>query len=448
MRFFGALLLVLSIGAVQVRGQEPRLPAPSATPSESEALIQRARALSAAGNYRESAAAWQTIGTREPVIAGLAARESIRALIAAGDIDAALKGLSELGTAAPAELVLRAADACRAAGTFDSAASLYRRARQAAGRSATADEAAIGLARTLEQEGQPRQALETYRELQLTFRGTAAFEVADEGARRLSSQLNGAEPLTESDFESIVDRLAGVAAFRRAVDMQAEWLKSFPATPRREEIESAMVRHLYSLRANDEARRRALAFLEQYPASLETGSVFITLFRLDVREGRSADVEKRGRAIMSGEIDGTTLSDRQGAARLLAEYLVSIGQPTKALAVYSALYKMTQTRAGRVDVLWRMSIASLRAGNPARAIKELQQVLRLEARFRDSARRDILAGPCAERHRVEGSGTRAVGLPDETSSVYLLRNARRAAKRHAITCRRRWCFPRSRCAMR
>jgi soluble lytic murein transglycosylase len=377
MRFLGPLLLVLSISAVEVRGQEPRLPAPSETPSESEALIRRARALSLAGNYRESAAAWQTIGTREPVIASLAARESIRALIAAGDTDAALKGLSELGTAAPAELLLGAADACRAARTFDSAASLYRSARQAAGRS-TADEAAIGLARTLEQADQPRAALETYRELQLTFRSVAAFEIADEGARRLSSQLNGAEPLTESDFESIVDRLTGVAAFRRAVDMQAEWLKSFPATPRREEIESAMVRHLYSLRANDEARGRALAFLKQYPASLETGSVFITLFRLDVREGRSADVEKRGRAIMSGEIDGTTLGDRQGAARLLAEYLVSIGQPTKALGIYSALYKMTQTRSGRVDVLWRTSIASLRAGNPARAIKELQQVLGLK----------------------------------------------------------------------
>ena len=359
-------------------GQEPRLPALAATPSESEALILRARALSAAGNYRDSAAAWQTIGSREPAIAGVAARESIRALIAAGDIEPALKGLSELGSAAPAELLLRGADACRAARTFDCAASLYRRARQTAGRSPAADEAAIGLARTLEQAGQPREALETYRELQLTFREAAAFEVADEGARRLASQLNGAESLTESDFESIVDRLAGVAAFRRAVDMQAEWLKSFPATPHREEIESAMVRHLYSLRANDEARARAADFLKQYPASLETGAVFITLFRLDVREGRSADVEKRGRAIMTGEIDGTTLSDRQGAARLLAEYLVSIGQPTKALGVYSALYKMTQTRTGRVDVSWRMAIASLRAGNTARAIKELQQVLRLK----------------------------------------------------------------------
>ena len=377
MKTFGALLLVLSIGGVQVHGQEPRLPGPAATPSESEALIQRARALSAARTYRESAAVWQTVGAREPVIASLAARESIRALIAAGDTEPALRGLSEMGTAAPSDLLLRAADACRAAGAFDCATSLYRRARQAAGRSPEADEAAIGLAATLEQEGNPREALETYRELQLTFREAAAFDLADAAARRLSPRAD-AEPLTEADYDAIVDRLAGIAAFRRAVDMQTEWLKNFPASSRREEIESTKVQHLYSLRANDEARLRANTFLKEHPDSTNTGDVFVTLFRLDVREGRSADVEKRGRAIMGGEIAGTTLSDRQGAGRLLAEYLVSIGQPTKALGIYSALYKMTPTRSGRVDVLWRMSIASVRARNPARAVKELQQVLRLK----------------------------------------------------------------------
>jgi soluble lytic murein transglycosylase-like protein len=377
MKPIGALLLVLSIGAVQVQGQEPRLPGPATAPAESEALIRRARALSAARTYRESAAVWQTVGMRDPVIASLASRESIRALIAAGDIEPALRGLTELGTAAPSDLLLRAADACRVTSAFDCATSLYRRARQAAGRSPEADEAAIGLASTHEQQGNLREALETYRELQLTFREAAAFERADAGARRLSSRAD-TEPLTESDYDAIVDRLAGIAAFRRAVDMQTEWLKNFPASARREEIESARVQYLYSLRANDDARLRARAFLKEHPDSARTGDVVVTLFRLDVREGLSADVEKRGRAIMNGEITGTTLSDRQGAARLLAEYLVSVGQPTKALAVYSALYKMTSTRGARVDVLWRMSIASIRALNPARAIKELQQVLRLK----------------------------------------------------------------------
>jgi soluble lytic murein transglycosylase len=382
MRTFGALLVVisigLSIGAAQVYGQEPRLPAPAAVPAESEALIQRALALWAAGSYRESAASWQTVGAREPVLASLATRESIRALIAAGDIEPALKGIGELGSAAPSELLLRAADACRAAGAIECATSTYRRARESAGRTPAADEAALGLAATLEQSGQARDALETYRELQLTFREVAAFERADGGARRLSARLGNPEPLTEADFDAIVDRLAGVAAFRRAVDMQAEWLKTFPDSPRREEIEATRVEYLYSLRANDDARFHAHMFLKEHPGSGRAHDVFITLFRLDVREGRSEDVEKRGRAIMGGAVAGTTLSDRQGAGRLLAEYLVSIGQPTKALGVYSALYKITLTRTSRADVLWRMAIASLRTRNPARAVKELQQVLRLK----------------------------------------------------------------------
>ena len=374
----GVLVILLTAGALHAQRQEPRLPGPAATPGEHEALIHRARALSAAGDHRQSAATWQTVATRVPVLGSLAARESIRALLSAGDTAPALKGLSELGADAPPDLLLQAADTCRSAGSFDCATSLYRRAREAAGRTAAADDAAIGLAAALEQDGRPLDALETYRELQLTFRDLAAYEAADANARRLSSRLNGAQPLTEADYDAIVDRLASIAAFRRAVDMQAEWLKSFPESPQREQIESTRVRYLYSLRANSEARTRAHAYLNEHPDSAAGGDVFITLFRLDVREGRSSDVEKRGRAIMSGAIAGTTLSDRQGAARLLAEYLVSIGQPSKALGVYSALYKMTPTRGGRVDVLWRMAIASLRAGHPARAAKELQQVLRLK----------------------------------------------------------------------
>ncbi|HUP39778.1 MAG TPA: lytic transglycosylase domain-containing protein [Vicinamibacterales bacterium] len=368
----------LSIGAAHVYGQEPRLPPPAATPSESEALIQRALALTAAGSHREGAATWQTVGAREPVLAALAARESVRALIAAGDIEPALKGINELGAAASADLLLRAADACRAAAAYDCATSTYRRARDSAGKTPAADAAAIGLAVALEQAGQARDALETYRELQLTFREVSAFEIADAGARRLSARLNNPEPLNEADYGAIVDRLAGVAAFRRAVDLQAEWLNTFPSTSRREEIESTRVEYLYSARANDDARFHAHTFLKEHPDSEHAHDVFIILFRLDVREGRTTDVETRGRAIMSGSIAGTTLSDRQGAGRLLAEYLVSVGQPAKALGVYSGLYKITLTRTSRADVLWRMAIASLRAGNPARAVKELQQVLRLK----------------------------------------------------------------------
>ena len=226
--------------------------------------------------------------------------------------------------------------------------------------------------------GKPGDALETYRELQLTFREATAFDAADAAARRLSAQLGNPEPLSEADYEAIVDRLAGVAAFRRAVEMENEWLKAFPSTPRRTQIESAIVQHLYSLRANEEARTEAARFLRQYPASPQRHEVIITIFRLDVREGRTADVEWGGRAIIKGEVAGATLSDRQGAARLLAEYLVSVGEPAKALGIYDDLYKMTTGHGARIDILWRMAIASLRAGNRQRAIKELQQVLRMK----------------------------------------------------------------------
>ena len=131
MRTFGALLVVisigLSIGAAQVHAQEPRLPDPAAKPSESEALMQRALALSAAGNYRESAATWQTVGAREPVLASLATRESTRALIAAGDSEPALKGIADLGKEAPSDLLLRTADACRAAGEYVAALGALKR---------------------------------------------------------------------------------------------------------------------------------------------------------------------------------------------------------------------------------------------------------------------------------------------------------------------------------
>ncbi|HKY19944.1 MAG TPA: lytic transglycosylase domain-containing protein [Vicinamibacterales bacterium] len=371
------LSLALAVAAVSVQGQEPRLPAPAETPSANEGLIQRARALYASGNYRESAAAWQTVEAREPSVAALAQRESVRALIAAGDIEPALTGLTALGKAAPAELLLRAADACRSTRRFECALMLYLRARESAGRTPAADEAGLGVAGVLEQEGKPREALEAYRELQLTFRQATAFDAADSAARRLSAQLAGAGPLSEADYEAIVDRLAGVAAFRRAVNMQIEWLSSFPDSPRRSGLESQIVQNLYSLRANDEARVRAAAFLKQYGESAEAHDVIITLFRLDVREGRTADVEKRGRAIFGGQVRGATLSDRQSAARLLAEYLVSVGQPTKAHGTYDQLYKLTKGRAGRTDLLWRMAIASLRGGNRPRAVKELQQVMRL-----------------------------------------------------------------------
>lgn len=372
------VVLLLAVAPVRAHGQEPRLPPAATNPVDAEALIRRAQSQFAIGQYRESAAAWQTVAAQEPVIADFAKRQAVRAWLAASDLKPALAGLAELGTTAPTDLLLSAADLCRSSRNFDCATTMYIRARDAAGRSAAADDASLGLATAQEQSGDARAALETYRELQLTFRTAGAFDAADAGARRLSGHLNGDEPLNESDYDSIASRLAGIAAFRRAVDIRDAWLKAYPNTPRRAEIQADAISNLYSLRANREARSRAADFLKAHGGSPLAHDVVITLFRLDVREGETADVERRGRAIMSGAVAGANLNDRRGAARLLAEYLTSIGEPAKALAVYDTLLKMTSARAERIDVLWRTAIAALRAGQRARAISHLQQALRLK----------------------------------------------------------------------
>ena len=314
----------------------------------------------------------------EPVLAGFAARESVRALLAANEVQAALTALAALEGPAPVELLMTAAGLSRAAGMLERSAALYREARKVAGRTSAADEAAIRLAAVLEQDGKPRDALDAFRDLQLTFRRPAAFDAATSGVARLSAQLRVTDPLSEQDYELIADRLADAAAFQRAVDVRIEWQRAFPNSEQAREIDADIVNNLYSLRANDQARARAEAFLAAYPNSSEAHRVSLTLFRLDVREGKTAEVERRGRDLVAGRVEGLTPGERQSAARLLAEYLVSVGQPGKALTVYDQLFTMSRSRGERIDILWRTAIASLRAGNRARALKELQQILRLK----------------------------------------------------------------------
>jgi soluble lytic murein transglycosylase len=379
---FGRLFVYASaicIAALSGAAGGQSLPPPSAdSVPASLPLIRRAYELSQEQRYRESADAWRQVAATESVLAAFARREALRALLSAGDLTASLAALSAFEGPVPADLILRAADAARMGGLFDRATTLYRQARNTAGRTVTADAAAIGLAAALEQDGKAREALETFRELQLTFRQARAYDEATAGANRLSAQLGDPAPLTEQDYDAIVDRLVGVAAFQRAVDALSEWKTNFPSTPKARQIDSAIVQNLYSLRANDRARAQADAFLRSYPESAEAHTVAITLFRLDVREGNNAEVERRGRAIIGGDVDGVTLPERQSAARLLAEYLVSVGEPGKALGVYDQLYEMTTSRSDRVDIRWRTAIASLRIANRERAIKELQEIIRLK----------------------------------------------------------------------
>jgi soluble lytic murein transglycosylase len=343
-----------------------------------EALILRSRLLARLGRFSESSQSWAMVGTREPVLSSFSSEETIRAQLDGGALQAALDSIGQLTVAVPTDILLGAADAARAAHMLDRAAALYKQARRGAGRTGAADQAALGLATTLEQAGNPRDALDVMRELQLTFRQASAYDAAEAAARRLSAQLNDPEPLTEQDYDVIAERLTGAAAFRRAVDVLSEWHRRFSDSARGDDIELAIIQNLYALRANDEARQHAEAFLKGHAAGAETASSFRTLFSLDVREGKTPDVERRGMALLHSQINGVSLDQRRAVGRLLAEYLVSIGQPSRAVPVYDEVYQITNSRNERIDLLWRTAIALLRAGNRTRAITELTKVRRLK----------------------------------------------------------------------
>jgi peptidoglycan lytic transglycosylase len=394
------LLLVLATVA-PAAAQEPRLPPPAypnatlesldaqaaqRTPDAApvEALILRARLLSRAGRFRESAEAWRVIVVREPLLSSFGVEQAIRASLSAaeagdsGGLQAALDGVSQLSAAVPTDILVRTAAAARSAGALDRAIALYKQARASAGRSSAGDQAALGLAGALEQAGDPRGALDVLRELQLTFRQASAYDAADAAARRLSEQLNNPEPLAEQDYEVIADRLSNVAAFRRSVDVLKEWRAAFPDTTRGAEINYAITQSLYSLRANDEARQFAESLIKKEGDGPQSAAAARTLLSLEVREGKTSEVVRRGFAILRGEVAGSTLEQRQSAGRQLGEYLLSSGQAARAVSVFDQLNRTTQGRSARIDLSWRTAIASLRAGNRARAVTELRQLRKLK----------------------------------------------------------------------
>src|SRR5207302_1903903 len=130
-----------------------------------EVLILRSRLLSKGGRFRDSAQSWLEVAASEPLVASFSRAEAIRAHLDAGDLQAALDGIAQLTVAVPIDILLRAASAARGAGALDRAAAFYKQARMSAGRTGAADQAALGLAATLEEAGNPREALEVLREL-------------------------------------------------------------------------------------------------------------------------------------------------------------------------------------------------------------------------------------------------------------------------------------------
>jgi soluble lytic murein transglycosylase len=346
-----------------------------------EALALRAQLLSAGGRHSESAAIWKDVAGREPALRVVALTAILNNQLADDDVQGAQDGLTQLVAASPdqrVDLVLRVAAACRSAGQNDQAATLYRRARQLAGRSVLADEAALGLAAALEASGHPADALDVVRDLRLTFRAPATYAIAVAQAQRLSTALGRSrEPVSERDYQTIAERLSAGTDFQQAITVLTEWREAYPDTLSLARIDAAIIENLYDMRANVEASARCALFLDRHPTGPEAAAVRITQFRLDVREGRTASARARGLAIWRSQLKDVTPDDRRSVARLLAEYLVSVGEAKDGLTVYDELYRATPGRSDRIDLLWRSAIAAIRAGRQDRAAGDLRRVLGL-----------------------------------------------------------------------
>lgn len=331
-----------------------------------EALILRARLLGADGDYGKSAELWGQIRHSGVPLVSVARRAEADSLVRAGQLSRAEELLAGQSTARFGDLVFMLATAYRVAGQIDRAASLYRRIVTSPQSEIVRDEASLGLALTLERSGHTSAAFSLLRDLQLRFRQPTTFGRARAQLQRLATSLGrDVEPYTEREYQMLTDRLRNLSAYDGALGVLQEWKQTSPASAAR--VDALIVDTLYRARLDDEADAKAAAFLKTYPDSPHVPDIRVLQFRLDIREGRTPGVRSRGGDLWKGRVPGISLEDRLGLGRLLAAYLVGIGEVSEGLEVYQQIYGASPSRDMRLDLLWRSSVAAIRAGHLKRA---------------------------------------------------------------------------------
>ena len=391
-----------------------------------EAQLLRASLLSKAGAYDQSADLWESIAARTTGLESLAAREAADALLQSGRRERA----EALLTARPAREVgdqlVRLAAAYRNDDRSAHAITLYRRVIDSSPSATVADQAALGLAAALEASGDREDALAQLVGLQRNFRESATFAIARREAVRLATAM-GRRPvaLTDAEYRALVGRLLDRSLFADAISVLEEWKAAFPASARR--ADARLVDALYRARMNAEARDRALAFLERYPDDSLAADVRVLVFRLDVREGRTADVRLRGEALWSRTVPGISTTERLELGRLLAAYLVSVGEVDDGLAVYRRVYQAATTADFQTDIMWRVSVAAIRAGQLARAEANLRALGRRRVDREVSLLVEYWTAALAERQ----------GRPDEAIRAFTALAGREPYHYYGIRARER-----------
>ncbi|HVB38928.1 MAG TPA: transglycosylase SLT domain-containing protein [Vicinamibacterales bacterium] len=350
------------------------------------ARLLRAHLLAQAGRPDESGALWQSIAavpdTSAP-LRDLALRSALSVLLQGNRLTAASAALDALTAAhdghADPQALVDLAQAYVKAGDEGHAGPLFERALQIQQSGTAADAAYLGLAAVKDHTGDAAGALALLREAELHFDQPVTFTAARATERQIATRVKQpVAPFTEDQYAALAGQLSGDVRYQAAIDLLDEWAARYPGTDRADEIDSLRAGVLFAQRADDKAMAAATRFLRDHPHSRFEPDVRTVQFRLDVREQRTASVVTRGRALWLGRVPGVKREDRFSLGRLLAAYLVGVGQVKQGLSMYRRLYGEAVSRDDRADILWRAGVAAVRVGEYSRAVANLTSAIRLQ----------------------------------------------------------------------
>ena len=344
-----------------------------------EALILRATLLTENGQPEEAETLWRAIIEREIWMRTFARRALVTSLSgrdAPDEAEALLAALNTSDRTRHLDLTLEVADAHRRRGESQQARRLYRLVVERQPRSAGADAGRLGLAATLESDGDVEAAILQLREAKQQHRTGVAYETADQAERRLLIAHGlSASTLSRGDYRALVRRLRGASRFDAALRLIDEWRTAHAPPSGDPAIELEWITTLYAKRENDQAVAASQAFYERFPRDPLLPDVRLTDFRLAVRMGDTDRARRRGLDLWEGRVAGATEDHRWNAGNLLAAHLVAVNELDDGLDLYRQLFRATSSADTRRELLWRAGIAALRAGQHDRALGNLRALL-------------------------------------------------------------------------
>ena len=344
-----------------------------------DAIILRATLHDATAQQLEAERLWRLVIDRKIWMRMFARRALVKSLASRRKPSEAELILNELSQSDPLrhlDLALRVADAHRELGKPNEARRVYRQIVSRQPRSTSADAARLGIATTLESDGNIDAALAQLRDAKRLQHSAETFERAVEAERRIASATGRQlAPLTEADYRSLTRRLRNSSRYDATLELIAEW-RSVHAPPDGDpRIEWEQIKTLYNRRSNDAAVTASQSFYSQFPDSALVPDVKLTEFRIAVRKADTERARHTGLELWEGRVPGVTTKHRWDTANLLAAYLVAVGDIEGGLDLYRGLFQAAESDNNRRAILWRAGVAALRNGQRGRAMTNLRALI-------------------------------------------------------------------------